>query len=454
VYGQLIFSGYDTSRFKENSVSFSMAEDLTRDLVVSLHSISYSGSNSATLLSNPIDIYIDSTDSNIWLPDEACDAFERALGLTLDSKSGLYLVNDTHRNRLLDTNAEVSFRLSDVKPGGETVTIVLPYAAFDLTAKPPLVEQESHYFPLKRANNSGQYTLGRTFLQEACVTLILLFVAQLTFCRYLSVDYERKVFNVSACVWNQGAEENIVPITSKDSPNAGGGSSPSDPKLSGGTIAGIVVGSVLGGLLLIAAITVLILRKRRKWIGTGFAVAAKKSEPDESVFKGPVFNDIPYRSTPEGSVPFSADDISGSRSRSTPEYARSASAAASDSAAAAAGTTVELDGDGTAVRPNTELDGYEIHQQTLPPVAENPKGVFELPGTPVSGAVAGSNAQRSEVGSLQSRDEREGQNHSPPSPMTSTLDGSGNWGIDRNSRVDSSLVSPDHPTYRSGDRPF
>jgi len=167
VYGQLIFSGYDTSRFKENTVSFSMAEDLTRDLVVALQSISYSGSSSATLLSNPIDIYIDSTDPNIWLPEEACNAFEKAFGLTLDARSGLYLVNNTHRNALLDTNAEVSFRLSDSKSGGETVTVVLPFAAFDLTAKNPLVDMTSHYFPLKRANNSGQYTLGRTFLQEA-----------------------------------------------------------------------------------------------------------------------------------------------------------------------------------------------------------------------------------------------------------------------------------------------
>lgn len=170
MYGQLIFSGYDRSRFRENPVSFSMAEDLTRDLVVGLQSISFSGSKSANLLSKPIDIFIDSTDPNIWLPDDACDAFEEAFGLTLDTKSGLYLVNDSHRNTLLDSNAEVSFRLSDRKSGGETATVVLPYAAFDLVAKAPLVEQTSHYFPLKRAKNAKQYTLGRVFLQEALVT--------------------------------------------------------------------------------------------------------------------------------------------------------------------------------------------------------------------------------------------------------------------------------------------
>jgi len=167
VYGQLIFSGYDTSRFTENSVTFTMAGDVTRDLVVALQSISYSGATQATLLSDSIYIMIDSTDPNLWLPDGACNAFEQAFGLTLDKASGLYLINDTHHATLVDSDAEVTFTLSDVESGGDTVTISLPYSAFDLTAEYPLVGNTSRYFPLKRAANSTQYTLGRTFLQEA-----------------------------------------------------------------------------------------------------------------------------------------------------------------------------------------------------------------------------------------------------------------------------------------------
>jgi hypothetical protein len=146
-----------------------MADDVTRDLVVSLQSISYSGSSSMTLLSESIDIFIDSTDPNIWLPGDACDSFEKAFGLTQDANTGLYLVNETQHNTLLNSDAEVTFRLSDVSKGGDTAVITLPYAAFDLTAEYPLVENSSQYFPLKRASNSTQYTLGRTFLQEACV---------------------------------------------------------------------------------------------------------------------------------------------------------------------------------------------------------------------------------------------------------------------------------------------
>lgn len=167
MYGQLILSGYDTSRFTENSVSFTMAGDLTRDLVVVLQSISYSGSTSAVLLSDPLHIFIDSTDPNLWLPDSVCDAFEDAFGLSVDNTTGLYLVNDTQHALLLNSDAEVSFRLSDVTEGGDAVTIVLPYSAFDLTADYPLVDNTSYYFPLKRADNETQYTLGRTFLQEA-----------------------------------------------------------------------------------------------------------------------------------------------------------------------------------------------------------------------------------------------------------------------------------------------
>lgn len=148
-------------------MSFTMAEDITRDLVVYLQSISYSGSSSATLLSDPIQIFIDSTDPNLWLPGSVCNEFEKAFGLTLDSESGLYLVNDTHNTELLNSNAQVSFRLSDVASGGDAVSITLPYNAFGLTAKAPLVNGSSYYFPLKRATNSTQYTLGRVFLQEA-----------------------------------------------------------------------------------------------------------------------------------------------------------------------------------------------------------------------------------------------------------------------------------------------
>ncbi|KAF5679203.1 peptidase catalytic [Fusarium heterosporum] len=265
-YGQLILSGYDSSRFIENSVSFTMADDVTRDLVVALQSITYSGADEAELLTSPIHIYIDSTDPNLWLPENAVDAFESAFDLTLDETTGLYLVNDSHHAALLASNAEVSFRLSEVLEGGSTVTIPLPYQAFDLKAEYPLVDNTSYYFPLKLAMNESQYTLGRTFLQEA----------------YLTADYERGVFNISQCSWVEGAKANVVTITSSDANGDLGNESSSGRRVEGKTdagghdpdlqsasrtlssraIAGTVVGIVAGlGLASFAAYKLLIRRR-------------------------------------------------------------------------------------------------------------------------------------------------------------------------------------------------
>ncbi|KAG9254354.1 aspartic peptidase domain-containing protein [Emericellopsis atlantica] len=290
VYGQLIFSGYDTSRFKANDVSFTIADDVTRDLVVALQAITYSGEDKRSLLSEPINIYIDSTDPNLWLPEDAVRNFESAFDLTLDDSSGLYLVNESHHSTLLESGAEVSFRLSDVLQGGSTTTITLPYKAFDLQAEYPLVDNTSYYFPLKQAVDESQYTLGRAFLQEA----------------YITADYERRVFNVSQCQWAEGKTANIITITSKDTDtdaaadadsssntsNSGSASESSPTETVGevstssrqtsmgsGTVAGIVVGSLAAVGLVSAALFLLLRRRKRASSSDG---GSSPSRPESS----------------------------------------------------------------------------------------------------------------------------------------------------------------------------
>ncbi|KAJ5306853.1 hypothetical protein N7508_005868 [Penicillium antarcticum] len=354
VYGQLIFSGYDTSRFTSNSVSFSMADDITRDLVVYLQSISYSGSTSATLLSEPILIFIDSTDPNLWLPESVCDAFEEAFDLTLDDDSGLYLVNDTHNTQLLNSNAQVTFRLSDVSSGGDAVTITLPYDAFALTAKAPLVDNSSYYFPLKRAANSTQFTLGRAFLQEA----------------YLSADYERSTFNVSACAWDEDAEEDIVTITSKDSDSSAcsgdacpstGGNPDDSSTLSNGSVAGIAIAALVGVAILAAVLFFFIRRQRQK-----MSSKASLPETDESVLSGPVHNAPPP-------PPTEPSDDSAPQSRFwSPDAILSGISDSNNGQSSGSGGNgnheqsvdengMELDGHGTQIQPvYHELGGTEV----------------------------------------------------------------------------------------------
>jgi Eukaryotic aspartyl protease len=169
VYSNLVFGGYDASRFEPNNMSFTFADDISRDLVVGIQSIKSTDSTSktSTLMSDGILAFVDSTVPYLWLPTTVCNEFEKVFGLVWDPTTSLYLVNNTLHDSLLQINANITFTLGNSISGGETVDISLPYASFDLTAEYPLVTNTSQYFPLKRAADDGQYTLGRTFLQEA-----------------------------------------------------------------------------------------------------------------------------------------------------------------------------------------------------------------------------------------------------------------------------------------------
>lgn len=161
--------GYDLSRFVPNNVPFFLAPDISRDLVVGLQSISMTSSAGWTipLLPSPILTFIDSTIPWIYLPSEACQAFENGLGLAFDASTGLYLIDDVLHDSLIAKGLNFTFQVGDSKLGGPTVDIVLPYASFDLMVNSLLSANTPRYFPLRQAQNESQYTLGRVFLQEA-----------------------------------------------------------------------------------------------------------------------------------------------------------------------------------------------------------------------------------------------------------------------------------------------
>lgn len=85
-----------------------------------------------------------------------------------------YWVDEELHNQLQLLNATVTFTLGNSLDGGRTVDIVLPYASFDMLVKPPAAESANRFFPLRRAIDKSQYTLGRTFMQEALATSFLL----------------------------------------------------------------------------------------------------------------------------------------------------------------------------------------------------------------------------------------------------------------------------------------
>ena len=144
--------------------------------MVQLQTITYDTIGSSPLLADSIYVFIDSMVTQLWLPVEVCQSFEKAFNLTWNSTAQLYLIDEGVHTALLAQSPTFTFTLASTNSSSQSVDIVLPYAAFDLNVTQPIVaDGPSRYFPLQQAQNSSQYTLGRVFLQEA----------------YVIADYER-----------------------------------------------------------------------------------------------------------------------------------------------------------------------------------------------------------------------------------------------------------------------
>jgi len=248
----LVLGGYDAARFDPattTTLGFSIGQNAS--FGIALDAISITGGASwepdKDSSSHPPVFTVDSDVPHIWLPQEGCQLFEAAFGLIWDDSLELYLVNDTTHARLLSENPEVKFS-SGVSSLEQLVNYTLPYSAFDLQLAYPIVDNSTHYFPLKRASSPAEYMLGRTFLQET----------------YISVDYERLLFNLSQAIHGNSAA-NIVTIPSQMEPTQ----TPDPPlpsatsssnSLSSAAYAGIGVGAGIAGL---AALCLIIVWKKR-----------------------------------------------------------------------------------------------------------------------------------------------------------------------------------------------
>ena len=195
------------------------------------------------MLASPIVTYFDSLIPHLWLPQQSCELIERKFNLTWNSTLNLYLIDEAVHKRLLQENATLQFTLSnDLRPGSPNVTIVFPYGslALELTPEYPQVTRPTRYFPIRRAANATQYTLGRAFFQHA----------------YVIADYERRTFSVNQAVLanTQAPQLHEIRPPSNDSASAGaapaaGGALPTAAMV--GIAAGAVVVAVLlalGGL--------------------------------------------------------------------------------------------------------------------------------------------------------------------------------------------------------------
>lgn len=265
VFGSLTLGGYDTTRFRSNNLSFSFGADTSRDLLVNLQSITTDTVGTTPLMASAIDVFIDSTVAEMWLPIDVCNAFAQRFNLTWREQAQVYKVSETAHAALLASNPSFTFTIG--QSGGDkrsqTIDIVIPYAAFDLNLTFPIVANSTRYFPLKQAQNSSQYTLGRAFLQEA----------------YIVADYDRRNFSVSQATFPPTSEkQQLIAIRA---PSAEQTTPTGKNSLSAGAIAGIVIGVVVA-VCLVLVIAIWMIRKRRRHAASELSARPKMNSMHDS----------------------------------------------------------------------------------------------------------------------------------------------------------------------------
>lgn len=242
--GSLTIGGYDQARFKPNKLNLAIGGFKDQNLPVTLESITVENSlvGILSMLPNakPINTIIDSTVSQMWLPQGVCDQMAKAFGLTYDQVTGLYLVNNTIHDQLRDLNPSITFNVGGQDSSSPNTNIVLPYAAFDLQASLPLYNTSTNYFPLKVAKNESQQVLGRAFLQEA----------------YVFVDWERKSFTIGQAIHQNKTTDIVTVLPPTYESNS--------PTLSTSLIAAIAVGACALIAVVICLTTCFVMRRRRR----------------------------------------------------------------------------------------------------------------------------------------------------------------------------------------------
>ena len=261
---------------------------------------------------------IDSSTPYLWLPANVCKNFEQALGLTYNDTLRLYTYNSTAQHNLLKSSGiSFNFTLGDLPGSKNAISLSVPFDAGDLSLSygfPGLnmtaTSSDVPYFPLRKAANSTQYTIGRMFLQET----------------YLIVDYQRNNFSISQAQFGSNAVQNIslvaipppanITITTEGNKNKNSG-------LATGVLIGIAIAATVCVVGLIVLIACYILRRRyareaeskeqhtpknafSRWLRKLYRVDQKPSELDSA--HGPAYEfppDSDLKELPDSPAPTS-----------------------------------------------------------------------------------------------------------------------------------------------------
>jgi hypothetical protein len=259
---------------------------------------------------------------HLYLPRDTCDAIASHLPVTYSPEFNLYLwnTNDQAYEDIISSPHHLSFTFSsddDDNSNSKDKTINVPFALLNLTLTSPIVSSATQYFPCKPwTPDTTGYTLGSAFLQAAFLAqnwqTNKLFLAQAPGPRLQSASVQKIAHTDTSLTpaknppdWESSWSDTLKALPANTSPSKGGSSSTPNPdsspeasspsSISGGAIAGIVIG-VLALLALAAALTWFLLRRRKQR-----AAAQKVTTPNSP--ESPFLHDdgnsgVPYLGKP------------------------------------------------------------------------------------------------------------------------------------------------------------
>jgi hypothetical protein len=302
VTGSLVLGGYDISRCLTDPIVSSLD-------TVQLTGISMNVSSGGHAFLNSTSAYIpdllrangSSTKSlpvhprpgvpHLYLPHDTCDAIASHLPVTYSPEFNLYLwnTNDQAYEDIVSSPHHLSFTFSSENDDDREKTINLPLALLNLTLTSPIVSTPTQYFPCKPwTPDTTGYTLGSAFLQAAFLAqnwqTNKLFLAQAPGPRLQSASVQKIAHTDTTLTpaknppdWESSWSDTLKALPANASPSKGGSDSDSNSNpnpesnsdsdssspISGGAIAGIVIG-ILALLALAGALTWFLVRRRRK----------------------------------------------------------------------------------------------------------------------------------------------------------------------------------------------
>lgn len=258
-------------------------------------------SGNSSISSGGVQVVMNPLAPYLSLPNSTCAAIAKELPFTYNAEFSLYFwdVTDPQYTNIVTSPTYLSF-VFDGSSGN--LTIKVPFQLLNLTLQAPLVSKNTSYFPCQPPQgNTGEYSLGRAFLQAA----------------FIGVSWEGQGkgdwYLAQAPGPNIEANTQPKPILG-DLPESGLTSNwsetwnghwtalqvssptpkpPTPPEtlpkiqsnsLSGGAIAGIVVGCICAGLVAVGIGILIFIRRRR---GTAGAVQPIINEKDDSQVSSP-----------------------------------------------------------------------------------------------------------------------------------------------------------------------